>query len=106
MTARPGRRRGPPGVLLAWACVLVVTVGLGVLGQTGSAPATIVAASVPAAPDPAPSASAVEGSPELVSVRPPVRPLATRPPIGEDGVMGGLVFGTAWSWLEPAERDR
>jgi hypothetical protein len=103
---RAGRRR-PPVVVLAWVAVLGVTVGLGVLGQAGPTPdvavvATPLGSTVPERGSPA----AGIGQPARTTTPLPRGPLPTRPPIGEDGVMGGLVFGTAWRWLEPPEADR
>jgi hypothetical protein len=48
---------------------------------------------------PSPPTAAQPSTPAVVDG--PLRsPLTTRPPIGEDGVMGGLPFGTAFEWLE------
>jgi hypothetical protein len=77
---------------VAWFGVLVGTIGLGVLGQTRPGADAVPPEVGAVVPSPAPTRP---------TVRPAVRPAATRPPIGEDGVMGGLPFGTAWLWLKP-----
>jgi hypothetical protein len=93
---RAGRRRrgGVAVVVVAWLVVLGGTVALGVAGRapevrTAAATPEPVAV-MPTAPPSAPSAAKVLRR----------SPLPTRPPIGEDGIMGGLPFGTAWLWLE------
>ena len=96
---RAGRR--PPGVVLVWAAVLTVTVGLAIVGQISDG--TPVAASLAR---PGRSAAVSTPVPPALPARPPSRPMATRPPIGEDGVMGGRVFGTAWGWLQPVAPER
>ena len=110
--AGQARARLPVGrsrlLAVAWLGVLVGTIGLGVLGQArpvaDAVPPEMGAAVVPtrAAPSRAAAASATpaRATPARPAVGPAIRPAATRPPIGEDGVMGGLPFGTAWLWLE------
>ncbi len=84
---RPGSR-----IVVAWAVLLTATVSLGVLGQTEQERT-----------DPPASGAAIVAPSASATVAPtPRRPHATRPPIGEDGVMGGRVFGTAFGWLDPA----
>lgn len=99
MSARGQRRRGPPLVVGAWAALLLATVALGVLGQADADPP-------PPSATPAAEVSAM-ASPTATPVPRPraLGPSTTRPPIGEDGVMGGLVFGTAFGWLQPAPTD-
>ena len=91
--------RGGAGARLVaagWVGVLVVTVGVGLFGDQPAAPAS-------------PGLHAT-GSPVVTSTagqpasRVPGTPRPSRPPIGEDGIMGGLPFGTAWRWLEPERR--
>ena len=91
---RPARQGRRGGVIAtgAWLAVLGGTVALGVAGRA-SDDRTAVVAPLPSHATPA---AAVPDVP-----RQPLRsPLPTRPPIGEDGIMGGLPFGTAWQWLE------
>jgi len=102
--AGQARARLPVGrsrlLAVAWLCVLVGTIGLGVLGQArpgGDAVPPEVGAVVPSRATPTPAGPAPA---RPTPVRPAVDPAPTRPPIGEDGVMGGLPFGTAWLWLE------
>lgn len=94
-------RRRPPFVVVGWAAVLAITVGLGVLGQGGEA-VVVPPVATPVASVAGPAATGAAALPG----RPPKRPMATRPPIGEDGVMGGLVFGTAWTWLRQPTSER
>ena len=86
----PGRTRVVDMAVVAWVAVLGGTIALGLAGGETSGPVTAISA-VPGRPSPTPSA---------VTRVPPRAPLPSRPPIGEDGVMGGLPFGTAWQWLE------
>ena len=93
---RAGRRRrgGVALVVVAWLVVLGSTIALGVAGRapevrTAAVTAQPVAVTPTATPSAPPAASVARRS-----------PLPTRPPIGEDGIMGGLPFGTAWLWLE------
>ena len=66
---------------------------LGALGdRPGEAPVPRLEAAAAPAAEPQPA-------------RTPARPRPSRPPIGEDGIMGGLPFGTAWLWLEPVGRN-
>ena len=85
-----GRSRS---TLAAWLTLIAGAAGLGLLGQGRGVPADPSATAAARAPDP--TATVVS----LTSPRAPARASA-RPPIGEDGVMGGLVFGTAWRWLD------
>jgi hypothetical protein len=79
-------RHGLVVATVAWLAVLGGTIALGLAGQGSTQ--TIVTDSTAATASPLPV------------VRAPVRaPQPTRPPIGEDGVMGGLPFGTAFEWL-------
>lgn len=93
LAAVPVRRRGRETRIaaLVWVAILGATVGLGVLGQ-GTADTDTARFVAPPA-----SAAAVEPS----RTPPTSGPTRTRPPIGEDGIMGGLPFGTAWLWLKP-----
>ena len=96
-TAVPVRDRGP-GIRIAalgWIVILGAAVGLGLLGQ---GPADTDTARSPARPA-APSASTATSEPARAPRT--SAPTRTRPPIGEDGIMGGLPFGTAWLWLRP-----
>ena len=99
---RAGRRgRGGLGfALVAWLVVLGGTVALGVAGRGGDGSAPPTAA--PAAVVPATLAAVVPPTAApSIALNPPRTPLPTQPPIGEDGIMGGLPFGTAWHWLQP-----
>jgi hypothetical protein len=93
----PVRRRGRETRIaaLAWIVILGATVGLGLLGQrpVDTDAARSVAVSI------VPSASTAISEPSLAPRT--SGPTRTRPPIGEDGIMGGLPFGTAWLWLKP-----
>jgi hypothetical protein len=80
---------------LAWIVILGATVGLGLLGQRPADADT--ARSVVQSAAPAARAATVEPAREPLTLA----PMRTRPPIGEDGIMGGLPFGTAWLWLTP-----
>jgi len=90
---RPARqaRRGGVFATVAWLAVLGGTVALGVAGRASDDRTTAIT--------PVPSRATPEAVPD-VARRPLLPPLPTRPPIGEDGIMGGLPFGTAWQWLE------
>ena len=92
---RPSRRgrRGVALVVVVWLAVLGGTIALGVAGR---APEVRTAAITPE-----PVAVTPTTTPSARPASTPRRsPLPTRPPIGEDGIMGGLPFGTAWLWLE------
>jgi hypothetical protein len=95
--ALPVRRRGPGTRIAAfgWIVILGATVGLGLLGQGDADTDSGLSAALPVSP----SAGAATVEPS----RPPrtLYPTRSRPPIGEDGIMGGLPFGTAWLWLKP-----
>jgi hypothetical protein len=97
-------------VVVAWVVVLGATIGLGLLGQGTARPATTASTTGPVAADADASPVTRVAPPDVAPARPASRDIgrarATRPPIGEDGVMGGLVFGTAWHWLEPVRADR
>ena len=90
---RPANRARRGGVIatVAWLAVLGATVALGVAGRASDDRTTLIS--------PVPSRATPEALPDKArrSLR---SPLPTRPPIGEDGIMGGLPFGTAWQWLE------
>jgi hypothetical protein len=90
---RPANRARRGGVIatVAWLAVLGGTVALGVAGRASGDRTTVIA--------PIPSRATPVALPD-VARRPLRSPLPTRPPIGEDGIMGGLPFGTAWEWLE------
>ena len=88
--ARQGRRGGVIATV-AWLAVLGGTVALGVAGRAPDDRTSVVT--------PLPSRATPVALPD-VARRPLRSPLPTRPPIGEDGIMGGLPFGTAWQWLE------
>jgi len=93
---RAGRRRrgGPAVAVVAWLAVLGGTIALGVAGRAPEArTAAVTPEPVAATPSAAPTAPPAAAIPRR-------SPLPTRPPIGEDGIMGGLPFGTAWQWLE------
>jgi hypothetical protein len=120
---RQGGRRRVAGRLAVAAPVvgLALVVGLGLLGHLGaeSGPgpdpltAQVAATVAPSAAAPSPGAAAPSpattptrdpsargpfpGGP-LVEVTPPPPAIAVRPPTGEDGLIGGLSFGTAWTW--------
>ena len=92
---RPIRRgrRGVALVVVAWLVVLGGTIALGVAGRAPDVrTAEVTHEPVAVTPTATPSAR-----PASIPRR---SPLPTRPPIGEDGIMGGLPFGTAWLWLE------
>ena len=74
--------------VVAWLVVLGGTVAIGLAGRVPD-PQTLA------------EASSVPDATALPSVVPlaPRTPTPSRPPIGEDGVMGGLPFGTAFLWL-------
>jgi hypothetical protein len=93
--------------VVVWVAVLGVTVGLGIVGQLGggTATATPPSASAPSAVGEPIVVPAIPAPADLPVVNRPSRPLPTRPSIGEDGVMGGRVFGTAWQWLDPGPGD-
>jgi hypothetical protein len=83
-------RRGDVTAVVAWLAVLGVVVALGFAGRQSDGRSTAM---------PSPPTAAQPSTPAVVDG--PLRsPLTTRPPIGEDGVMGGLPFGTAFEWLE------
>jgi hypothetical protein len=87
------RRSGSALVIVAWLAVLGGTIALGVAGRAPEARTAAVT------PDPV--AVTPTATPSARPASTPWRsPLPTRPPIGEDGIMGGLPFGTAWLWLE------
>jgi hypothetical protein len=95
MFRRAGRRRrgGPAVAVVAWLAVLGGTIALGVAGRAPEAHTAAVT------PEPmAVTPSATPSAPQAASIS-RRSPLPTRPPIGEDGIMGGLPFGTAWQWL-------
>jgi hypothetical protein len=100
--ARTPIRVGRPRVVaLAWLGVLVGTVGVALLGQPGPDQPTA----------PAPSASPGVGASDVARTSPSrdwpaiVHAAVTGRPKGEDGVMGGLPFGTAWLWLDSERAD-
>ena len=97
----PRATRRPPGVVLGWVAVIAVTVGLGIVGRAGDGTPVQASAEWLASPVAVGSPSALNLPARALS-----RPVATRPPIGEDGVMGGLVFGTAWGWLGTVGPER
>ena len=85
----PVSRSARPALWIGgWLVVLAAVIGFAILAPTRqwqpidapSFEAAVVSAS--------PTASA---TPLRVQ-----RPLPSRPPIGEDGLMGGIVFGTNW----------
>jgi hypothetical protein len=77
----------------------VATVSLGLLGQVEQDRTDL-------RPTPAAQAPATAGPTLRTTSRAAAaRPAPTRPPIGEDGVMGGLVFGTAFGWLDPGRTN-
>ena len=89
LAARRGRR-GDVIAVVAWVAVLGGAVALGVTGPQADDRSTAM---------PSPPTTVRPSGPAVA--RGPLRPpLPTRPPIGEDGVMGGLPFGTAFEWLE------
>ena len=89
------RRRGGPAVsVVAWLAVLGGTIALGVVGRAPEARTAAVT------PEPMAMTPAAAASVPPAAAIPRRSPLATRPSIGEDGIMGGLPFGTAWQWLE------
>lgn len=83
-------RRGDVIVVVAWLAVLGGAVALGIAGREPDGRSTAM---------PSPPTAALPSAPAVVR-GPSGSPLPTRPPIGEDGVMGGLPFGTAFEWLE------
>ena len=91
---RPARQGLRGGVIatIAWLAVLGGTVALGVAGRASDDRTAVVA--------PLPSHATPAAAVPEVPRKPLRSPLPTRPPIGEDGIMGGLPFGTAWQWLE------
>jgi hypothetical protein len=89
--ARRGRH-GPALAVVAWLAVLGGTIALGVAGRASEDRTALVT--------PEPVAVTPTATPFARPASTPRRsPLPTRPPIGEDGIMGGLPFGTAWQWL-------
>ena len=89
--ARQGRRGGVIATV-AWLTVLGGTVAIGVAGRASDDRTSVIAPVLS-------QATPADAVPD-VARRPLRSPLPTRPPIGEDGIMGGLPFGTAWQWLE------
>ena len=83
-------RRGHVIAVVAWLAVLGVAVALGFTGRPPDGRSTA---------SPSPPTAARPSTPAVIQ-GPWRSPLTTRPPIGEDGVMGGLPFGTAFEWLE------
>ena len=91
--------RGGAGARLVaagWVGVLVTAVGVGLFGDEPAAPAS-PGLDIAASP-------VVTSTAEPPATRLPAASRPSRPPIGEDGIMGGLPFGTAWRWLEPERR--
>jgi len=113
-----GRPTRPTLVVGAWVVVLAAVVGTALLGAITARPSETAtrspdppaaterpALAIAVAPRPAP---AIEDAPRpalavAVAPRPtpvdrgfprPLHPTPSRPPIGEDGLMGGIVFGT------------
>jgi hypothetical protein len=87
-----GRRARPMVWFGAWGVVLGAVILVAVVGASRSSPP------VPSGPPVAIAASASPSSspaPAPVPRREP-RAFPTRPPLGEDGLIGGLVFGTNW----------
>jgi hypothetical protein len=89
-----GRRARPIVWFGAWGLVLGGVILVAVVGTSRSAP---TAPSQPpvavASPSPSQTAASVP--------RPRILAVPSRPPIGEDGLMGGIVFGTNWPPGEP-----
>jgi hypothetical protein len=99
---------------------LAVVVGLGLFGRLGAGPrpdpgADPLTAQAPATIAPSEALPTPTAEPTwnlfarsrfpagpLVEVTPARASTAVRPPTGEDGLIGGLPFGTAWTWQTEA----
>ncbi len=95
-----GRQSRPRRWVAAWAMgfALILLVALAGPRPRGVAPQDQGVAVIAPTADPTAPASTVT-APETAAAatstsRP--RPRPSRPPLGEDGLVGGLVFGTAW----------
>jgi hypothetical protein len=100
------RRTSPPLWIGGWALGLGIVIAIGVIGTVTDTPPpplgdidTAVPSEQPATPTPAATTSPTP--PQLALPRVPGTfasppPFPTRPPLGEDGLVGGLVFGTNW----------
>ena len=125
-TRRAGRWRVAGRLAVAAPVVgLALVVGLGLVGRLGDEPglrpdplmarvpgsaAPSVVLPTPAATAPSPGVTPTRdpfargpfpGGP-FVEVTPTRAAIAVRPPTGEDGLIGGLPFGTAWTWQTEA----
>jgi hypothetical protein len=103
------RRTSPPLWIGGWALGLGVVVAIGLIGTLASSPShgQLLGDVVIVVPSPSPATTSEPTStpsptPLPVAIPRIIRPFATlppvptRPPLGEDGLVGGLVFGTNW----------
>jgi hypothetical protein len=92
---RVGRRTTPALWIGGWLAGLAVIVGLAIAGSPPVVPTDEPGPAVALA-----SVATVSPSPATPSAHAPLvirHPLPSRPPLGEDGLIGGIVFGTSWA---------
>jgi hypothetical protein len=94
------RRTSPPLWIGGWALGLGVVIAVGLIGTLTYVPPpplgdsdVFVQSPSPVTPTPSPTPPG-HGATSHVAAAP--APYPTRPPLGEDGLVGGLVFGTNW----------
>jgi hypothetical protein len=85
---RVGRPTRPAAWIGGWLLVLAGVIGIAILAPATSVTPPVIPSdqAVVLTPPPTPS-------PTPLLIR---RPLPSRPPLGEDGLVGGIVFGTHW----------
>jgi hypothetical protein len=93
-----GRQSRPGRWVAAWAVgfALILLVALAGPRPGDEAPQDQVVAVIVPTADPTVPASRVPATNTAPAATSRPRPRPSRPPLGEDGLVGGLVFGTAW----------
>jgi hypothetical protein len=87
----PGRARL---ALAVWTIALATIAWIGLVGHDGEGGAPIVAAPAAAVSTPAPQTARATAPVSRGTVRYVAAPIVSHHALGEDGVMGGIVFGT------------
>ena len=97
-----GGRSKPVVWIGVWLVVFAAVLAVAVIGprptEWPSAPNAVVAGvTASTGPTSAAAVPATTASTVPLSARARLRPFPARPPLGEDGLVGGLVFGSAWT---------